>query len=663
MNKSKLAKNIFALAVLVAVLFVAVITCMSLKYENQRTSDIIPYDKESTFLSDGDVLEQQVEAGEGEQNLAGFALFMTQERPNPTSKLKVSFKEDGKVIYSHEESAMTIQYTEYKYFYFEEPVKLNAGSRYTIELQVEGSDNGNRIGVYTGSKEGLGKCTVNGTPDTGVACHMLVYEKVTLAKMIAIPAAVFGVMILATVIILILNRTALKDRNNKELIGFAVFYAALLIMYSFIVPQCSVNDEADHFIRSYAVAHGSFVSDVVGDNGQGGSVLPGVFAQYRDEQYRNWHHDGQRDNDSHIKDLTIDNNDLTEVEYTNSSINVPYLYIPQAIGIRVTELFTGRLYILMYAARIMNMIAIFTMVLLAIRITPVAKELFMTVACFPFMLQDSVSCSPDSFITALIFLFAALVLYMRYKVEGTMKIKHLAILFAVTVLMCGVKLVYAPLALILFFIPKKKFGDDKKYILSVAIFGAASAVMCLMWLTVITGYNMLLGNWSNHYLQKDLMFSDPRPFIKAVCGVITDAGKYIFDMIGLNIGNENIYTSHLIPLTMILILAYIVITINRTSPDRKKASWVLWLIAPAISAFLVLVSEYFYWTKVGASVMAGVAGRYFLPCAIAVIIGLARPSVNVGQKAVTVGYKKTIAFAVALCNLYCLVMYWIYTVY
>ena len=663
MNKSSLAKNIIALVTLLAVLAVAVITVTSLKYENQRTSKIIPYTDESSLISDGDFLEQKVFPDAGETEMAGFALFLTQEHPNPTSTIAVSFKEDGKVIYSHKESAMTIQYTEYKYFCFDNPVKIKDGSEYKIELQVEGSDNGNKIGVYTGTKDGIDKCSINGIPDSGVACHMLVYEKVPVAKMILIPCVIFAVMIAVTLVILILKKTALKNAKNKELIGFAVFYAALLILFSFIVPQCSVNDEADHFIRSYVVAHGNFVSDVVGDNGQGGSVLPVAFAQYRDEQYRNWHHDGQRDNDEQIKYLTIDRNNMAEVEYTNSSINVPYLYIPQAIGIRIAELFTGRLYILMYAARIMNMIAILVMVLLAVRITPVAKELFMAAACFPFMLQDSVSCSPDSFITALIFVFAALVLYMRYSIEGQMNIKHLVILFLVTVLMCGVKLVYAPLALILFFIPKKKFGDDKKYILSVAVFGAASAVMCLSWLTVITGYNMLLGNLSNHYLQKDLLLTDPMPFIKAVCGVITDFGKYLFDMIGLNIGNENIYTSHLIPVTLILVMAYIIITINRQSPDGKKASWILWLIAPAISAFLVLVSEYFYWTKVGASVMAGVAGRYFLPCAIAVVIGLARPSVTTGQKAVTIGYRKTITFAIALCNLYCLVMYWIYTVY
>lgn len=56
--------------------------------------------------------------------------------------------------------------------------------------------------------------------------------------------------------------------------------------------------------------------------------------------------------------------------------------------------------------------------------------------------------------------------------------------------------------------------------------------------------------------------------------------------------------------------------------------------------------------------MTGVDGRYFLPCAAAVIIGLARPS-----KPVNIGYKKTMAFAIALCSFYSLVMFWIHTVY
>lgn len=658
MNKSKIAKIVISAVVSLLALFVAVISCMSLKYENQRTSEFIPYEKESAFISDQDTLEQIVRIDEGEDKLYGFAVFLTQETPNPVSTLKVFFKEDGKLIYSHEEPAMSILYTEYKYFYFDEPVSIKKNSVYSFELGVEGSEDRNGIGVYTGTKEGIGQCSINGVPEAGPACHVLIYEKVPLIKMILIPAILLFILILASILIMILNKTFFRSSKDKLVTGFAVFYAVLLVMYSFIVPQCSVNDEADHFLRSYEIAHGHLISDVIGDNGQGGAVLPSALYSYKNEQDRNWHHSGQRDHDRQLKSLVIDENDLREVDYTNTSLNVPFLYIPQVIGIKVAELFTNRPFVIMYFARIANMIAVFCMVLLAIRITPCGKEIFMLISCFPFMLQDSVSCSPDAFITALIFIFCALVLYMRYKLDGPMGIKHLALLFIVTVLMCGIKLVYAPLALILFFIPKKKFGEDSKYIASIAIFALSSILMCFMWLTVTTRYNLLLGNWSNHYRQKEYMLMDPLPFIKAVCGMIVNSGKYLFDMIGLNIGNENIYTSHLIPLVIMAVLTYVIFSINRGSPDRKKWSWMIWLIPPVISALLVLVSEYLYWTEVGASVLTGVSGRYFLPCAVAVFIGLARPS-----KPVNIGYKKTMAFAIALCNFYCLVMFWIHTVY
>ena len=658
MNKSKIAKIVISAAVSLLALFVAVISCMSLKYENQRTSEIIPYEKESAFISDQDTLEQIVRIDEGEDKLYGFAVFLTQETPNPVSTLKVFFKEDGKLIYSHEEPAMSILYTEYKYFYFDEPVSIKENSVYSFELGVEGSEDRNGIGVYTGTKEGIGKCSINGVPEAGPACHVLIYEKVPLIKMILIPAILLFVLILASILIMILNKTLFRSSKDKLVTGFAVFYAVLLVMYSFIVPQCSVNDEANHFIRSYSIAHGNLVSDVVGDNGQAGAVLPSAILRYQTEQERNWHHTGQRDNDRQIKSLVIDENEQSEVVFTDTSLYVPFLYLPQVIGIKISELFTNRVFVMVCCARIANMLAVFFMVLLAVRITPAGREIFMLISCFPFMLQDAVSCSPDSFITALVFIFCALVLYMRYKLDGPMGLKHLAVLFIVTLLLCGIKLVYAPLALILFFIPKKKFGEDSKYIVSIAIFALSSIIMCIMWLTVTTRYNLLLGNWSNHYRQKEYLFMNPLPFIKAVCGMIVDFGKYLFDMIGLNLGNKNIYTSHLIPLVFIVLTTYLIISINRGSADRKKWSWLLWIIPSFISAFLVLLSEYFYWTEVGATVMTGVDGRYFLPCAAAVIIGLARPS-----KPVNIGYKKTMAFAIALCSFYSLVMFWIHTVY
>lgn len=658
MNKSKVVKIVVSAIAALAVLFVAVITCMSLKYENQRTSKIIPYEKESSFLSDGDVLEQIVKVDEGEKQLCGFAVFLTQESPNPVSTLKVAFKENGNVVYSHEESAMSILYTAYKYFYFDEPLEVKDGSSYTIEVGVEGSEDRNGIGVYMGTDDGYGKCTVNGVPETGVACHVLIYDRVPLIKLILIPSVILAILILATLAIMVLNKTVLKNSKDRLFAGFAVFYALLLLLYSFIVPQCSVNDEADHFIRSYAIAHGYLISDVVGDNGQGGAVLPTAILKYQMEQDRNWHHIGQRDNDRQLKALVIDENDKSEVIINDTSLYVPFLYIPQVIGIKISELFTNRPFVIMACARIANMAAVFAMVLLAIRITPAGRELFMAISCFPFMLQDAVSCSPDSFITALVFIFCALVLYMRYKLDGPMGFKHLAVLFIATLFLCGIKLVYAPLVLILFFIPKKRFGDNGKYFVSIVVFALSSIIMCLMWLTVTTRYNLLLGNWSNHYRQKEYLLTDPLPFIKAVCDMIVNFGKYLFDMIGLNMGNENIYTSHLIPLTMIVIMTYVIISINRKSPDRGKWSWMIWLIPPVISGFLVLLSEYFYWTEVGATVMTGVAGRYFLPCATVVAVGLARPS-----KPVSLGYKKTIAFAIAMCNFFSLVMYWIYTVY
>ena len=73
--------------------------------------------------------------------------------------------------------------------------------------------------------------------------------------------------------------------------------------------------------------------------------------------------------------LKLNYNELTKINADTASVYSPINYIPQSLGIFVARLFTNRPMIMLYMARLFNMIVSLILLYLAIKIMPFGKKL------------------------------------------------------------------------------------------------------------------------------------------------------------------------------------------------------------------------------------------------------------------------------------------------
>ena len=92
----------------------------------------------------------------------------------------------------------------------------------------------------------------------------------------------------------------------------------------------------------------------------------------------------------------------------------PTSYLPQAVGIRIADLFTDRPMVLAYAGRIANMLMFGLLFFFAIRLTPVGKNFLVLLGLVPVNIQSANSMSADALALALTVALASFVLAMRY---------------------------------------------------------------------------------------------------------------------------------------------------------------------------------------------------------------------------------------------------------
>ena len=148
----------------------------------------------------------------------------------------------------------------------------------------------------------------------------------------------------------------------------------------------------------------------------------------------------------------------------------------------IPTLFLGRLTNLLFFAFLASW---------AVKRTPVAKAVFATVALLPMTLHLAASYSRDSNLLALCLLFAALVLDLAFGPTEKISWKQLILPALAGLLIVPSKIVYFPLALLVFLIPAARLGRFSK-----AIKGGF-LVLCMVVFLSSAGGTLTLGGFVN----------------------------------------------------------------------------------------------------------------------------------------------------------------------
>ncbi len=298
-------------------------------------------------------------------------------------------------------------------------------------------------------------------------------------------------------------------------------------------------------------------------------------------------------------------------------------YIPQILGISIARLlhfgpvgmfFLGKLFILLcYTA----------LVYFAIKIIPVGKEMLSVIALLPVSLAQATSYSYDGMVTAVSFLFIAVVLRVVYE-DREIKNSELLILAVAMVFMSAVKVVYFVLGFILFAIPAERFSKPKKkwLVIGALLLIGIISILCSRFSQVVE----LTVAPTAGYMDKQTytigaLLNEPIRIVYIVYATLRNGvSGYLSTLLGSGMGWSYISIPRILQfsLVVVMVLASLQRQEEAAPLSGGKKSW---FVLAAVLCFAAIEGAMLLaYTPVGVNYIKGVQGRYFLPLLPLVLI-------------------------------------------
>ncbi|MGZ7050337.1 MAG: DUF2142 domain-containing protein, partial [Methanobacterium sp.] len=254
------------------------------------------------------------------------------------------------------------------------------------------------------------------------------------------------------------------------------------------------------------------------------------------------------------------------------------------------------------------------LVYFAIKITPVHKWVFLMLALMPMTLNQAASLSADSFTIGLSFLTIAF--FFNYSFfNRAINSKDIIIMFILIFTLALSKQGYIPLLLLLLMIPIDKFNNSRIRILAFALIGSITLLFTGIWDYIFKdSYVAIVNPAISASNQIFFILQNPLQFgyiflntlnLKFQFYLISFVG--IFGWLQIPLPEIMVYT-YLAALIIVALLDKNKLVVNKV---QKSVSFFTFLII----SFMVFLFEYTTWTPVGASLIEGVMGRYFIPAA------------------------------------------------
>ena len=298
----------------------------------------------------------------------------------------------------------------------------------------------------------------------------------------------------------------------------------------------------------------------------------------------------------------------------------PVPYVASASVIFVGKLVNFHsLDMIIYFAKLANLLLYVLIVYSAIKLTPVHKWVFFLLALMPMTLYEAASLSADSFTIAISFLLIALFLKFSFDEEkNELNTLDILLLFFLGLMIALSKQIYIVLLLLFFSIPFYKFKNRRQMFSSFLVISIPLLLIIEGWGFVIQGaYVPVLPEISFHG-QIFFMLLHPIAFIQALLhSFLHYAQYYLVSFVGTFGWMDNRLDT---PLPSILVYIYLIVLILVSLIDNNDFNIILkqklvYLTTFSLSFLSIFVLEYIAWNVVGSNIIEGVYGRYFIPIA------------------------------------------------
>lgn len=417
----------------------------------------------------------------------------------------------------------------------------------------------------------------------------------------------------------LVSRARIFSEKIRPETSFAVIAFVFGTLFLLANPPFQAPDEVPHFYRAYQISQGQFIGEKNLD--KSGGELPQAVINIA-SLYFTLHCDLIKSKIALQKlDLSyhiITNKKPSEfADFRNTVIYAPFLYFPQAIGITVGKVITPHVIWFVYLARFFNLACSVLLIYFAIKIIPILKWEVFLLGLMPMTLYELSSLSADGLTISLSIFTTALFLYYSL-VRKSIKYVDLFAILVVSVLLCLAKQAYFPLVLLYFIIPHQKIGSWLKYLFIFSIILVLILLSIGCWSMMIKDIFMLGTpvQGINPYKQVAFIFS--HPFAFAIIVIKTYFNKAFFftgSFVGLLSWLD-------LRLPSFLIVSYLsLLLLNPLFSETDEVGLLarqrtLFIFLFASNVFVISLMLYLTWNQVGATLIDGIQGRYFIPIAL-----------------------------------------------
>ena len=393
-------------------------------------------------------------------------------------------------------------------------------------------------------------------------------------------------------------------------------------VFAFITPPLQVPDEGSHFLRANEIAE----FNIINRHKTGPASIVKL-----DSAFGRLHFlAGEK---TSMAEITQHLGIKLEPEKRTSIVTPDYTvpYIPQALGIFIGKIFDSSPLVLMYLGRIFNLLISILLMFYAIRIIPQFKWIFLLLALMPKTVFLFGSLSYDCLTISLSFLTIAVFFHYAFACERNLKLKDLALMALMVLLLLFCKPPYFLLGLLFFFIPPKKFGKLYKYIM-IAIGVVFLGLLILKGPALVRTFSssdsaQLVNTADLSKSSPDLPVIRPDDQTKLILNDIPAYFKlmvksgfvyfrsYILESFVGYLGYVDVQLPDMLTYSCLLLILLSALALSGENVKLGLTKKTLLFIMVMATFVIVETAMYVYATRPGRDRVYGVQGRYFIPMA------------------------------------------------
>lgn len=416
----------------------------------------------------------------------------------------------------------------------------------------------------------------------------------------------FIMILLIGIVLFLINKSNIEKK-------YLLISLVVGILLAIVTPAYCGHDELSHFARIYSISKGNIV--INSEDKWPEIDIPYKYITIDSVQYYNLHSITSYKNDNWDY-IEHDLEDMVKFDMQYSSVYSPLSYIPQTIVYSLSSIIISNPAILLFIARIVQLIFCIYIMYNAIKITPFGKSIFMFIGILPSTLQAMCLLSIDGILIAFFMLLIAKILQLSYS-NKTITKKDYLILAISSIFVAITKLVYLPLCFLLILIPLNR--KEKNLSRNIGIIIVISFLMTFLW-NLIATRNLVSGQGINfvYYIQRYL--NNPVEFVQITTWTFTNQiGRLISDIFGAvnDWHGTIIQDGGVVPiLFFIIFMIYIFRGENKLKNRDKKIIGIILIITYLIISTVLHLTC----TPVNYKYIIGIQGRYFIPFLVCIYL-------------------------------------------